>query len=163
MCGGWHRGRQSHFIHRQSTMGRIRSDKWCQFIIYKAVREARGRRRHPKLHGPFYIFQLVPTLGPSTCVLIPFGVRTPQLVRPFLLEQQLRAQASLANLLFCVGIRVGSLRYIPLEPICIHSLSACTFPVLAIIYLKHYLYSCTHSCMVWHLSRRGKGMEHYDT
>ena len=29
-----------------------------------------------------------------------------------------------------------------LEPICIHSLSACTFPLLAIIYLKHYLYSC---------------------
>ena len=109
------RGRQSHFIHRQSTMGRIRSDKWCQFIIYKAVREARGRRRHPKLHGPFYIFQLVPTLGPSTCVLIPFGVRTPQLVRPFLLEQQLREQASLAYLLFCVGVRVGSPRASPLD------------------------------------------------
>ena len=26
------------------------------------------------------------------------------------------AQASLANLLFCVGIRVGSLRYIPNNP-----------------------------------------------
>ena len=126
-------------------MGRIRSDKWCQFIIYKAVREARGRRRHPKLHGPFYIFQLVPTLGPSTCVQTPFGVRIPQLVRPFLLEQQLHEQfLVLANLLFCVGVRVGSLRYIPLrKPICIHSLSACTFPLLAIIYLKHYLYSCT--------------------
>ena len=92
--------------------------------------------------GHFYNFQLVPTLGPSTCVLIPYGVRIPQLDSPFLLEQQLRAQASLANLLFCVGVRVGSPRYIPLEPICIHSLSACTFPLLAIIYLKHYLYSC---------------------
>ena len=34
----------------------------------------------------------------------------------------------------------------PLEPICIHSLSACTLPVhtpvLVIIYIKHYLYSC---------------------
>ena len=30
-----------------------------------------------------------------------------------------------------------------MEIICIHSLLACTFPVLAIIYfLKHYLYSC---------------------
>jgi hypothetical protein len=36
-------------------------------IIYKAVREARGRRMHPKLHGHLF-FQLVPTLGPSTCV-----------------------------------------------------------------------------------------------
>ena len=97
--------------------------------------------------GHFYNFQLVPTLGPSTCVQIPFGVRTPQLVRPFLLEQAAaREQASLANLLFCVGVRVGSLRYIPLRKlICIHSLSACTFPVLVIIYLKHYLYSCMES------------------
>jgi hypothetical protein len=29
--------------------------------------------------------------------------------------QQLRAQYSLANLLFCVGIWVGSPRYIPVE------------------------------------------------
>ena len=62
---------------------------------------------------------------------------------PFLLEQQLRAQYSLANLLFCVGIWVGSPRYIPEKPICIHGLWTCTFPVLVIIYLKHYLYSCT--------------------
>ena len=49
-------------------------------------------------------------------VRIPHGVRTDQLgCYPFLLEQQLRAQASLANLLFCVGVRVGSLRYIPVE------------------------------------------------
>ena len=75
-------------------------------------------------------------------VRIPHGVRTDQLgCYPFLLEQQLRAQACLANLLFCVGVRGGSLRYIPLEPICIHSLSTCTFPVLVIIYIKHYLYS----------------------
>ena len=53
-----------------------------------------------------------------------------------------RAQACLAYLLFCVGIWVGSPRYIPEKPICIHSLSTCTFPVLVIIYLKHYLYSC---------------------
>ena len=86
--------------------------------------------------------QLVPTLGPSTCVLIPFGVRTPARQPLLTRAAAAREQASLANLLFCVGIRVGSLRYIPLEPICIHSLSACTFPVLAIIYLKHYLYSC---------------------
>ena len=78
------RGRQSHFIHRQSTMGRIRSDKWCQFIIYKAVREARGRRRHPKLHGPFYIFQLVPTLGPSTCSTNPaWSTHTTARITPF--------------------------------------------------------------------------------
>ena len=30
----------------------------------------------------------------------------------------------------------------PLEPICIHGLSTCTFPVQVIIYIKHYLYSC---------------------
>ena len=30
-----------------------------------------------------------------------------------------------------------------MELICIHSLSACTFPLLAIIYLKDYLYSCS--------------------
>ena len=47
-------------------------------------------------------------------VRIPHGVRTDQLgCYPFLLEQQLRAQYSLAYLLFCVGIWVGSLRYIP--------------------------------------------------
>ena len=34
----------------------ISSTKWCQFIVYKAVQEARGRRRHPKLHGPFDFF-----------------------------------------------------------------------------------------------------------
>ena len=49
-------------------------------------------------------------------VRIPHGVRTDQLgCYPFLLEQQLRAQACLANLLFCVGIWVGSPRYIPVE------------------------------------------------
>ena len=36
-----------------------------------------------------------------------------------------------------------SLRYISEKPICITSLSACTFPVLVIIYIKHYLYSCS--------------------
>jgi hypothetical protein len=46
---------------------------------------------------------------------IPHGVRTDQLGYPFLLEQQLRAQASLAYLLFCVGIWVGSPRNIPEE------------------------------------------------
>ena len=47
-------------------------------------------------------------------VRIPHGVRTDQLgCYPFLLEQQLRAQASLANLLFCVGVRVGSPRVSP--------------------------------------------------
>ena len=45
----------------------------------------------------------------------PSGVRTDQLGYPFLLEQQLRAQASLAYLLFCVGIWVGSPRNIPEE------------------------------------------------
>jgi hypothetical protein len=35
---------------------------------------------------------------------------------------------------------------IPLEPICIHSLSACTFPVLVIIYIKHtYIHASSGS------------------
>ena len=117
--------------------------KWCQFIIYQAVREARGRRRHPKLHGPLFFFRYYRRWALARTARIPHGVRTDQLgCYPFLLEQQLRAQYSLANLLFCVGIWVGSLRYISKKPICIHSLSTCTFPVLVIIYLKHYLYSC---------------------
>jgi hypothetical protein len=33
----------------------------------------------------------------------------------------------------------SSLRYISEKPICIHSLSACTFPVLVMIYLEHYI------------------------
>ena len=50
-------------------------EKWCQIIIVKAVREARGRRRHPTMHGPFHVlFQLVPTLGPRTVVLLSLGV-----------------------------------------------------------------------------------------
>ena len=46
---------------------------------------------------------------------LPTSYTYDQLGSPFLLEQQLRAQASLAYLLFCVGIWVGSLRYIPVE------------------------------------------------
>ena len=113
-------------------------------IIYQAVREARGRRRHPKLHGHGRFFRYYRRWALARTVRIPHGVRTDQLgCYPFLLEQQLRAQYSLANLLFCVGVRGGSPRYIPLEPICIHGLWTCTFPVLVIIHIKHYLYSCT--------------------
>jgi hypothetical protein len=134
-------------------MGRIRTDKWYSIVVpvHHLQGGTRGTRtsaaprgRHPKLHGPFDCFQLEPMPGLARAVRTPHGVRTPQLGLPLLnTEQQLRAQASLAYLLFCVGVRVGSLRYIPLEPICIHSLSTCTFPVLVIIYLKHYLYSCS--------------------
>ena len=46
------------------------------------------------------------------------------------------------------GVRVGSLRYISKKPICIHGLLTCTFPVLVIIYLKHYLYSCIYRMLV---------------
>ena len=49
---------------------------------------------------------------------------------------------------------MGSLRYIPEKPICIHSLSTCTFPVLVIIYINHYLYSCRSVVLV--LSRHYK-------
>ena len=36
---------------------------------------------------------------------------------------------------------------VPEKPICIHSLSTCTFPVLVIIYLKHDLYSCINTLL----------------
>ena len=46
-------------------------------------------------------------------------------------------RASLANQLFCVEDPGGEPPRIPEKPICIHSLSACTFPVV-IIHIKHY-------------------------
>ena len=96
---------------------------------------------HWKPHPHDYVYTLAAS---CSAVRIPHGVRTDQLgCYPFLLEQQLRAQASLANLLFCVGIWVGSPRTTPWKLICIHSLSTCTFPVQVMIYLKHYLYSCS--------------------
>ena len=70
------------------------------------------------------------TVRRSTCVQIPLGEHTPELDSPFPLEQQLRAQASVANLLFCIWDLGGKSSYILLELICIHSLSACTFPEL---------------------------------
>ena len=63
------------------AMFRIRTvvcENRLSYSLQSAIREARGRRRHPKLHEHF-IFQLVPTLGPSTCVQTLLGVRTPQL------------------------------------------------------------------------------------
>jgi hypothetical protein len=125
-------------------MGRIRMGKWCQFIIYQAVREARGRRRHPKLHGPFIFLALVPTLGPSTYSTNPSrsAYRSARML-PLLI----RAAAARAGLfgkpvVLCWSPG-GESPHIPLEPVCIHSLWTCTFPVQVIIYLKHYLYSCT--------------------
>ena len=57
---------------------------------------------------------------------------------------------------------MGSLRYIPLEPICIRSLSACTFPVQVIIYIKHYLYSCIFSIRKRVMSTRtSKRLTHF--
>ena len=108
------------------------------------VHQLQGRTRRtrssaaPEVARAILFFQLVPTLGPSTCVQTPFGIRTPQLDSTFLLEQQLHEQfLVLANLLFLCRSPGGEPSRIPLrKPICIHSLSACTFPVLAIIYLK---------------------------
>ena len=145
-----YRGRQSHFRTSFTVIHYNGKDPVGQVVpVHHLQGGTRGTRSSaaPEVARPFYIFQLVPTLGPSTCVQIPFGVPIPQLVRPFLLEQQLHEQfLVMAHLLFCVWDRVGSLRFTsPIEStIWIHSLSACTFPLLAIIYLKHYLvlYSC---------------------
>jgi hypothetical protein len=60
---------------------------------------------------------------PLACVQPPRGVRTPQLGHPRLI----RAAAARAGyfgkpvVMLCVGVRVGSPRYFPEKPICIHS------------------------------------------
>ena len=82
--------------------------------------------------GHLFYFQLVPTLGPSTCVQTPLGVRTPQLDSPFSLEQQLRAQYKFGKPVGLCWSPGGEPRCTPLrKTICIHSLSACIFPVRA--------------------------------
>ena len=44
----------------------IRMDKWCQFIIYQAVREATRTSAAPEVARAICFFQLDPTPGPST-------------------------------------------------------------------------------------------------
>ena len=117
----------------------------------------------PDLHGHGCFFPLLPTLGPSTYSTNPSrSAYRPARMLPLLI----RAAAARAGLF---GIPVvlcwspgGESSHIPLEPICIHSLSTCTFPVQVIIYIKHYLYSCIFSIRKRVMSTRtSKRLTHF--
>ena len=84
---GGHQGRQatSSTGNPLAQYGKDPDGQVVPVIIYKTVREARGRRRHPNLPGLIFIFSaIVPTLGPSTCSTNPaWSTHTTARITPF--------------------------------------------------------------------------------